>query len=146
MFKKNSKQKDNWALAKAENPETGSISIFLKNLEPIMKIGDTNYPYVAYITFHYNKYNNTGLPDTNDTNTFSEIENNDLLVFEENGLSIHLASVTQDGIRDYIFQTSNPEKFLNLTKYIKNNYPQYNVECEIIKDPKWEHYIDLPGD
>ena len=145
FFNKKLAQKDNWSLGKAENTDTGSVSIFLKNIAPYIKSGDVKFPYVSYLTFHYEKESITGLPHTKDSNVFAEIEKSDLLSFEKNRLSVHLASVTQEGIRDYIFQTGSPEKFLDLAELIKNKYPKYNVECEIIKDPEWCHYSELPG-
>ena len=145
FFNKKLDQKDNWFLGEAKNTDTGSVSIFLKNLAPYIKSGDVNFSYVSYLTFHYEKDSKTGLPNPKDSTAFAEIEDADLLSFEKNRLSVHLASVTQEGIRDYIFQTSSPEKFLDLVELIKNKYPKYNVECEIIKDPEWRHYADLPG-
>ena len=146
LFNKKKDSNDNWSLAQAEDKNTGAVSMFLKNIAPSIQIGDENYPYVSYLTFHYEKYNKTGLPDSKEEEEFSNIQDIDLPLFEKDNLAIHLASVTQNGIRDYIFQTSNPEKFLDFAEIIRNKYPKYDVDCEVIKDLDWSHYIELPGD
>ena len=143
---KDSNKNDNWSLGQVKKSDTSEVFMFLKNLTPAVKPGDENYPYVAYLTFNYEKYSETGLPNAKDDNLFSKIEDTDLLFFEKDELSVHLASQAQDGIRDYIFQTGDPNRFLDLAEKVKEKYPQYNVDCEIIKDPDWSHYTELPGD
>ena len=96
LFNKKNDSKDNWSLAQAEDTDTGAVSTFLKNLAPPVKIGDKNFPYVSYLTFHYEKYNKTALPDSKDVDEFSNIEDMDLPLFEKDSVAIHLAGTSKN--------------------------------------------------
>ena len=136
--------KDEWSLKEVRMKDSPVVSFFRKNLMPSVVPGNDDYSYLVYLTFHYTPKDASGLPTKEIEEILFNIEDSVILMLENEGLSIHIAAVLQNGIKDLLFHTNDPDKFLERATYFRDKYPELNVECEITSDPKWEQYHDFP--
>jgi len=136
--------KDEWSLKHWQSTDSEEQSIFRKNLSPRVQPGDRKYPYLVFLTFHYTPIDASGLPNPKDEDIFYQFEESGLNRLEEDDLSIFVGAVLKSGIRDHIFYTSDPEKFLNISRAIKSKYSKFNPDTEVLADPNWSQYHDFP--
>jgi hypothetical protein len=135
---------DQWSLKQVQPEESSEQWFFRKNLAPVVSPADPKYPFIAFLTFSYSPRDESGLPSNHDEEVFFRIEDEEIACLEVNGLSVQVASVLKSGIKDMLFYTRDPEEFLRIAERFRNQYPQYQVSCEIGEDPKWEQYEDFP--
>lgn len=136
--------RDEWTLMEYRPKDSPERWFFRKNLAPAIAPGHRDYGFIAYLTFHYHPRDASGLPSSEDEESFSHIQHQ-LEGLEIDGLSIHVAAVTKSGIRDFLFYTCDPNLFLWRAEDFRKTYSQFQVECEIKPDPQWNHYEDFPS-
>lgn len=135
---------DQWSCKKIEFKDSGVIEFFRKNLCPSIEPGNNDYPWLVYLTFHYSPKDLTGLPGEVDADNLFTIESEELSILENDSLSVHVASVLKNGVKDFLFYTRNPDVFLKTAEYFRDSYPELSVECVIHKDESWDQYHDFP--
>ncbi len=136
--------KDEWTLNQVSYKDSELVSFFRKNQTPAIAKGHPDYQWIAYLTFNYEPDAVRGFPSKDIHELLNRIEDEEFLLLEEGGLSVYVASVLKNGIKDNLFYTKDPQKFLDIAARFKEKYEILNVEAELIKDPKWEHYEDFP--
>ena len=135
---------DDWSLKEYHPPESKERWFFRKNLEPSPKPGKSAFPYIAYVTLHFDPRDESGLPSTEVEALLYQIEDNELEAVESAGRAIHVASVLKAGVKDLLFYSSDPDAFLEQVAELRSMYPRFAIECEIHEDPQWEHHRDFP--
>ena len=135
---------DQWSGKEIAFNDSDVVAFYRKNLEPSIEPGNKEYPWIAYLTFHYKPKDSTGLPSTSDADVLFKIEDEEVNRLENDNLAIHVAAVLQDGIKDLLFYTRDPDQFLKTAEYFRDTYPDLQVECEISKDEEWGAYYDFP--
>jgi hypothetical protein len=136
---------DNWTLAQYRDPESPQIWIFRKNQAPSVKPGSASHPHVCYLTFGYVPEDASGLPSSEDATRLQNIEATDVLDLERGGLAVLVGVALKNGIKDFIFYTSDPKEFLVRAAAIRDSHIEFKLGCEVAKDKKWSHYLDFPG-
>lgn len=106
--------------------------------------GDARYPHVAYLTARYEPRDESGLPSSADEALLSNIEEHEANLLEVGGLSVQVGAVLEDGVKDLIFYTRDPELFSRKAGEIRDAHPELAFCCEIQRGPTWSHWTDLP--
>jgi len=135
---------DEWSLKEYHPKDSSEIWFFRKNLAPSVSAGAKSHEHVVYLTFHFQPRDTSGFPTNQDENTLFDIENYEIPKLEQDGLAVLVGAVLKPGIKDLIFYTRDPQGFLQAAIPIRDNNPQFCVECEISPDPEWGQYHDLP--
>ena len=135
---------DEWILKKYQPKDSPQRWFFRKNIAPSVAPKHRDYGFIAFLTFHYQPRDESGLPSVQDEEVFFQFEDAQLKSLEVDGLSIHVAAVTKNGVKDFLFYLRDPHLFLQRAEQFKNAYPQFHVECEIAPDPQWNQYEDFP--
>jgi hypothetical protein len=138
------KDEDDWSLTEWCGTDSAEVGYFRKNLAPAVSPRDPRYPWLVYLSFHYQAKDETGLPTADDSEILGDIEETELLALEENDIAVLVGTVLKNGVKDLLFYRKDPQAFLSKAGPIRDRYPRYGIECEIIHDPKWEQYADLP--
>lgn len=137
-----SKTTNEWQL-KVYRPEGSTETwFFRKNLA--VQAPNPKYPSIAYLTFSYTPRDESGLPSNEDENTLFEIEDTRLTRLEADELSVHVATATKGGIKDFLFYTRDAHEFLKRAEQFRTGYPQFAVGCELAPDLEWKHYREFP--
>ena len=79
-----------------------------------------------------------------DTSTFAEIDETDIPELEETAGALLVGAVSAPRLRDFIFYTADPQRFLDTASPLRARYPQFDIGCECSPDPTWSQYRDLP--
>ena len=116
---------------------------FRKNLTPAVKPRGA-HSFVAYLTFHFEPKDESGLPSAEDSELLAKLEGDAFAELEADGLAIHVATAMKDGMKDLLFYTRNAQEFLKRAEKYRYLHHQFDVECETGPDPDWKHYEDFP--
>jgi hypothetical protein len=57
---------------------------------------------------------------------------------------VPVSAVLKPGTRDLLFYTRDPAAFKTFASTLRADYPRLVISTEIIEDPKWTQYADLP--
>jgi len=134
---------DQWSLKEYLPRNSPKRGFFRKNLAPAVKPRCV-HSFVAYLTFHFEPKDESGLPSAEDSDLLARLEGDAFVLLEADGLAIHVATALKDGVKDLLFYTRNAEEFLKRAEKYRHLHDQFEVECEIGSDPDWKHYADFP--
>jgi hypothetical protein len=132
---------DKWSLKEYRPENSPKRGFFRKNLA-VNSQG--SHSLVAYLTFHFQPKDESGLPSAGDSDLLATLEGNAFVELETDGLAIHVATAMKDGIKDLVFYTRDAQEFLKRAEKFRHLHDQFDVECEIAPDPGWKHYKDFP--
>ena len=104
---------DHWQFKEYQPNGSDQRWFFCKNLAPAIAICDRRYASIAYLTFAYLPADVSGLPSSRDESTFFHIEDVEFRELEAEELSVHVASATKNGIKDFLFYTRDTHEFLS---------------------------------
>lgn len=135
---------DNWTSNEVGYKDSELISFFRKNIGASELSGHPELENLVYLTVTYTPANVQGFPSDQDYKYISDFEDNDIPKIESESNSIHIASVLKNGIYDFLFYVSDPDKFLQSYSNNKTIINSFQVDLELANDPKWEIYHDLP--
>jgi hypothetical protein len=101
--------------------------------------------FVIYLTFGCNT------PPTGDryysaadSETFAQIDKTDIPELEVTCDALLVGAVSAPRVRDFIFYSSNPQRFFDTAAPLRSRYPQFEIGCECSPDSDWAQYHDLP--
>lgn len=135
---------DDWTLKEYQPKGSPQRWFFRKNIAPAIPPKHRDYGFIAFLTFHYEPRDESGLPSVEDEEVFYQFEEAQMGILEADSLSIYVAAVTKNGVKDFLFYTRDPDLFLQLAERFRSEYPQFRVACEISSDPQWDQYEDFP--
>jgi uncharacterized protein DUF695 len=138
------KDEDDWRLTEWCASDSSEVRYFRKNLAPRVSPRDPGYPWLFYLSFHYQPKDETGLPAADDSTILGDIEEKEIFALEEKNVAVLVGTVLKAGVKDLLFYGRDPKAFLSKAEPIRARYPEYGVEWEIIHDPTWEQYADFP--
>lgn len=138
------KQPDEWSLKEYRSESSPEVRIFRKNLTPRASAESESHPFVCYFTFGYKTGRDDGLPEGADANRLMEMEQAELAVLEDENLAVAVGVALGLGVKDFVFYTGNPDRFLELAARIRDHHPEFQVGCEVAPDENWSHYADFP--
>ena len=132
-----------WQLTELRN-ESGPMLIRKLLGAASLRKSDIN-DHVIYLTFGCN----TAPPGdsyytTADTATLAEIDETDIPELEAATDALLVGAVSAPRVRDFIFYSADPQRFLDTAAPLRSRYPQFRIGCECSRDPDWEQYHNLP--
>ncbi len=135
---------DNWSAKEVGYKDSDLISFFRKNLgvSEISEHPELNH--LVYLTVTYHPDDVRGFPSKDDYALISDFEESDVPKIEMSSNSIHVASVMKNGIYDFLFYVSDPDKFLESINQNNSGLKTFKTDLELVKDSKWEIYHDFP--
>ncbi len=132
-----------WQLSEIRN-ESGPM-IIRKLLDAVSLKPPSGRDYVIYLTFGCNTPpKGDGYYTPADTATFAEIDDVDIPEIETASDALLVGAVSAPRVRDFIFYSSDPQRFLDTAAPLRSRYPQFQIGCECSPDPEWAQYHDLP--
>ena len=135
-----------WTLKQLVDDNSGKVTIIRRCVEPPVSVGDQRYGWVAYLTFLFEPHDASGLPTSEDSDALGKVEEIEIPKLEADGLGVFVAVVLNDGAKDFLFYTRDPEEFLKRAGPIRDGATRFRVGCEIQPDVDWEQYRDLAQD
>jgi len=84
-----------------------------------------------------------GLPTADESRELDAVENAICNLFEPQNESLFVATVTCDGLREFILYTRNPDAVRRKFKALENRMPAHKVFLKIQPDKDWQVYAQL---
>lgn len=135
---------DDWTLKEWRSTTTPEVRLFRKNLSADVARFRSTHDHLACFTFAFTPKDDSGLPTAADLDRLAQIEESELAFLTEGGLATLVAVVTVPGIRDFLFYTHSPDRFLARAQAVRGRQADFQCECKISPDPTWSQYDDLP--
>jgi hypothetical protein len=118
---------------------------FRKNLGVSELAGHPDLRSQIYCTVYYSPGESPDPSAEKAENPLHEFEDIDVPEIERASNSIHVASVLRDGVKDYIFYSADPERFLDEVNKKRVRIERCKVELEHNLDPTWKVYREFPS-
>jgi uncharacterized protein DUF695 len=135
---------DHWTLTEFRPRGKSEVWYFRKNLAPDLPVGDPRYGFLAYLTIAFEGIAENLRPSPDDYDLLVQIETQGLLPILAGNLAVHVGAVLKPGIRDLLFYTRDPAAFEAFASSLRASYPQFDIGTDVVEDPKWAQYGDLP--
>ncbi|MCL1037638.1 DUF695 domain-containing protein [Shewanella submarina] len=135
---------DNWSAKEIGYKDSELITLFRKNIGASEISGHPKLNNLIYLTVSYIPDNEQGFPSKEDYKKISNFEDIAVLNIELESDSIHVASVLKNGIYDFLFYVSNPDRFVESVNNNNSKIKSFRIDLELANDPKWETYHDFP--
>ncbi len=136
---------DTWSLKEYQPEGSAERWYFRKNETPSIPPRNPEYGWLAYFTLLFQPKDRGGLPNRSDEDTLCTLEKELSVLVESEALAIQVAAVLKPGVKDLLFYTRDPHEFLRRAEPIRDRYSErFGVGCEILSDPEWSQYADLP--
>ena len=101
--------------------------------------------YVIYLTFGCNTPPSGDSYYTSaDSAIFAEIDETDIPELEIETGALLVGAVSAPRVRDFIFYSADPQRFLDAAFPLRSRFPQFQIGCECSPDPDWAQYRSLP--
>ncbi len=142
--RKNLEIEDNWSAKEVGYKDSELITFFIKNIGASEISGHPKLNDLIYLTISYDPANEQGFPSDEDYKKLSDFQDIYIPKIELESDSIQVASVLKNGIYDFLFYVSNPDKFVGSTNKNNSKIKSFKVDLELSNDPKWEIYHDFP--
>ncbi|MCJ7933461.1 MAG: DUF695 domain-containing protein [Chryseobacterium sp.] len=98
-----------------------------------------SYPWIAVLTFHYNGEHNDGLPEKEDFEKLSDIEDQAVEELKKDGY-LYIGRESADNIKESYFAGKDFRKISKVFNTIKQNNPEYKISVRIFKDKYWQYF------
>ena len=134
---------DRWILKEYRPENSPKRGFFHKKSTAPVKL-QASHSFIAYLTFHFEPRDESGLPSVEDNRLLAELEEDAFVELEADELAIHVATALKDGVKDLLFYTRDANEFLKRAEKYRYLHNQFDVECEVGPDPDWGHYKDFP--
>lgn len=140
---KRTDDEDEFSILRADL-ENGRPLIACMNMHLLEYDAKASYPWISVLKFHYNGDHNDGLPEKDDFEKLSDIED---LAIEE--LKVHgylyIGRESADNIKESYFAGKDFRKISKVFNIIKRNNPEYNISVRIFKDKYWQYFKYYTG-
>lgn len=101
--------------------------------------------HVVYLTFGCNSPpSGQSFYTEVDSATFADLDETDIPALEKATGALLVGVVSAPRLRDFIFYTADPHRFLDTASPLRARFPQFQIGCECSPDPTWSQYCDLP--
>ncbi|WP_160135949.1 DUF695 domain-containing protein [Chryseobacterium sp. c4a] len=98
-----------------------------------------SYPWISVLKFHYNGDENDGLPEKEDFEKLSDIEDKAIEDLKEKGY-LYIGRESADNIKESYFAGKDFRQISKVFKTIKDNNPEYKISFRIFKDKYWQYF------
>ncbi|MDN3691162.1 DUF695 domain-containing protein [Chryseobacterium tructae] len=98
-----------------------------------------SYPWISVLKFHYNGEANDGLPEKEDFERLSDIEDEAIEDLKQKGY-LYIGRESADNIKESYFAGKDFRQISKVFKTIKDNHPEYKISFRIFKDKYWQYF------
>lgn len=98
-----------------------------------------SYPWVAVLKIHYDGDNNDGLPEKEDFEKLSDIENKAIDELQGEGY-LYIGRESADNVKESYFAGKDFREISKVFNAIKQDNPEYKISPGIFKDKYWQYF------
>jgi len=98
---------ESWTVAKGKRKDKPLLARINLGLKPL--VGDSRYPHWFGIAIQLKSPNKDGFPSPEESSQLAEIEDMIANALQKDNQSLFAAVLTANGIREFVFYTSDPE-------------------------------------
>lgn len=98
-----------------------------------------SYPWISVLKFHYDGDGNDGLPEKEDFEKLSDIEDKAIEELKEKEY-LYIGRETTDNVKESYFAGKDFRQISKVFKSIKDNNPKYKISFNIFKDKYWQYF------
>jgi len=109
------------------------------NLPLLQYDAKASYPWISVLKFQYNGDNNDGLPEKEDFEKLSDIEDKAIEDLKEKGY-LYIGRETADNIKESYFAGKDFREISKVFKAIQDSTPEYKASFRIFKDKYWQYF------
>lgn len=103
-------------------------------------VHDGSFPYQVGIAVPLQSPNEHGLPEPDEMEILSALEDKIVQTLERDRECIHVATITTSGMREFVLYTSAPETVEATFQELKDAAPTHEVQLMIQPDEDWSVY------
>nr|WP_315025973.1 DUF695 domain-containing protein [uncultured Chryseobacterium sp.] len=140
---KRADEEDEFSILRADL-ENGKPLIACMNMRLLEYDAKASYPWVSVLKFQYNGDQNDGLPEKEDFETLSDIEDQAIEELKEYGY-LYVGRESADNIKESYFVGKDFRKISKTFNTIKQNNPEYKITVRIFKDKYWQYFKYYAG-
>lgn len=109
------------------------------NLPLLQFDAKASYPWISVIKAHYNGDNNDGLPEKEDFEKLSDIEDKAVEELKEAGY-LYIGRESADNVKESFFAGKDFRQIAKVFQKIKQSNPEYQMSFRIFKDKYWQFF------
>lgn len=99
-----------------------------------------SYPWISVLKARYNGENNNGLPEKEDYEKLSDIEEKIIEDLKAEDGHLYIGRETAENIKETYFASKDFRTPSKVLRKIINDYPEYKMSLEIYKDKYWQTF------
>lgn len=127
---------DKWTIAAA--PE-GYKPVVIRIRECSREtLGYEGFPKLIRVLWEF-EHNGSGMPGENTSGQMRVFEDRLVLALEQSGGGVHVAVVTMDGFREWVFYVKDKEAFREAITYMPQEQEPYPVRIDATNDAEWQY-------
>lgn len=129
---------EQWGLSQGTYHDKPIFFRVNKGLKKI--IGHPQYPHQVGIAVPLNNPNEHGLPISVEGDQLNVIEDQLVDSLEVEKVSVFAGAISTNGMREFVFYTSNPEQVVGKFKAIQGKTTSHEIQLMIKEDKDWQTY------
>src|SRR5688572_29390113 len=130
-----------WTMFQGESDGKPLIARVNAGLKPHM--GHPNFSHQLGVSIPFQKPDQNGFPQSEEAAELMDIEDKICAEFEAGNQSLFAAVITTNGIREFVFYTSNPEAVRTKLEKLKGEVRSHSVQGMIKHDADWNTYREF---
>ncbi|MCU7618261.1 DUF695 domain-containing protein [Chryseobacterium sp. PBS4-4] len=99
-----------------------------------------SYSWISVLKTHYNGENNNGLPEKNDYERLSDIEEKLIEELKNENGHLYIGRESADNVKETYFASKDFREPSKIFRKIMKDYPEYKMSLEIYKDKYWQSF------
>ena len=132
---------DSWSVSAGGRQGRPLIVRVNQGVAPAVRHPD--YAHQVGVAVPLNDPDGTGLPGMDESEQLAGIEKSLAERLEEGRHCLFVATITTDGMREFVFYTSDPEETRRRVEAVGNDVDTHQLQLMIQTDPKWKVYRQL---
>ncbi|MGO4707593.1 DUF695 domain-containing protein [Chryseobacterium sp. 2TAF14] len=136
---KNFSEEDQFSVFEA-TLQNGSPLIAAINTSLLNYDSKASYPWISILKVQYNGENNNGLPEKEDYEILSNIEEQIIEELKIEDGHLYIGRESADNLKESYFASKDFRKPSKVLKKIMEDHPEYKMALEIFKDKYWQSF------
>lgn len=132
-----------WVVAECADPDR---PFFIRYIEDKKQIDRKRYSNRLNVFWTFRTPTENGLPSSEDGDETKVFEDRLIEAVEIEGHSILVMIITGRGQKEYVWQTADPQQFLDSLTSMPQEKERYPIEIQHTEDEAWSFYNDLLAD
>lgn len=136
---KNFDEEDKFSVFEA-TLKNGSPFIAAINTSLLTYDSKASYPWISILKVQYNGENNNGLPEKEDYEKLSNIEEQIIEELKIEDGNLYIGRENADNLKESYFASKDFRKPSKVLKKVIDDHPEYKMTLEIYKDKYWQSF------